>query len=127
MKRCESEEDDNFLQISEIKKKIKKGEKYIVPPEVPDNYREMITKCWSKNEEERWTMEQIVHKMESGELDLPGYDKKEFQKYVKRLKEAERKKEKLKFGSDDDEDEAPKKKPKKAASIKKFKPKITPV
>lgn len=47
----------------------------------PDSYKALITKCWDRDPNVRPTMEEIVEKMEKGELMLDGVDQDEFSQY----------------------------------------------
>lgn len=147
-------DNSNDLDITTIRDHIKSGKRYIIPNEFPENYKDLIEVCWSKDQDERLSMEEIMTKMENEELDLPGYDRNEFLNYVNKLKKAKKKQEKInresfldsndesdsdddddsprkekkkakKSDSDDDDDSnQPKKKKPKKKSISKFKPTI---
>lgn len=70
-----------------FKKHIINGYRFDLPGEdiLPNNFRQMITECWSQQPIERWPMEEIVKALKTPEFILEGTNLEKFQKYVDRL------------------------------------------
>lgn len=78
-----------FVQRNErlFIKHVKKGGRFDLPgPEIlPENFKRLITECWSQEPSERWPMKKIVKALKNGEFVLDGCDMDKFTEYVERL------------------------------------------
>lgn len=59
---------------------VTRGWRLPIAPETPECLKRMITRCWSKNPNDRPDFSEIVKEFESGELFFPGSEKIDFQK-----------------------------------------------
>lgn len=120
-----SENHDDCFDTSIVREYIKNGGKYIIPDDVPNNYKELINNCFSEIDE-RPSMQLILEKMDNGELNLPDLNEEKFNEYKNRLKKA-MKNPKRRKTLEEIKKETEKTKKKKKLNIKKFKPTTTPV
>ncbi|KAH0806846.1 TKL family protein kinase [Histomonas meleagridis] len=59
---------------------VTRGWRLPIPNETPEGLKKIITKCWSKNPNDRPDFKEIVKRFENGEIYFPGSDKIDFLK-----------------------------------------------
>lgn len=86
-------DDGNTISIDDLDcdqfvKLVKEGKRYAEVKKVPDDFKEFITDCWSKDPQNRWTIDKILKMMKERKLFLKNCDFEKFSDYVNRLDEA---------------------------------------
>lgn len=73
--------------INQLINNIAKGKRYLIPPDVPKFYVDLINKCWDNNQSKRPSFKEILDMFESSnEFMLEGADEKKVKDFINKVK-----------------------------------------
>ena len=77
----------NDLEIFKIARKMTTGERPTFKKKLPKSYKKLIEKCWSQEQEDRPTFEEIVEKLENDAgFITQNVDEKEYNYFINYIK-----------------------------------------